>query len=222
MGTIYILENKINGKYYVGQTTKTFKERLQRHKYSNFPIDKALKKYGNDSFNKILIENIPEEKLDELEQKYIEKYNSLNPKGYNLTTGGNKNKHYSKKSRIKNSEAHKGEKNVRFGTHHTEETKKKQSEAHKGEKNHFFGKSLAEDHKKKLSEANKGNIPWNKGTKGIKRKPLTEEHKKKVSKGKKGSIPWNKGKKFPYKSRPSLKGKTTWNKGIHYKQKKNR
>ena len=42
MGIIYILENKINGKHYVGQTIQTFNERFNGHKSADLYIDKAL------------------------------------------------------------------------------------------------------------------------------------------------------------------------------------
>jgi group I intron endonuclease len=148
MGVIYILENKTNSKCYIGQTIKSFKHRINQHQHSNTYIGKALRKYGIDNFKQILIEDIPEEKLDELEREYIQKYNSLSPNGYNLETGGNRLKHLSEETKKKC-----GEKNI--GRHLTKEVLKKLSERMKG--NTFnLGKMLTTDHKEKIGKSNKG------------------------------------------------------------------
>ena len=163
MGIIYILENKIDGKCYVGQTTQLFAIRFGRHKRSKSYFGNALRKYGVDNFNKILIENIPEEQLDELEKKYIQKHNSIYPNGYNLMDGGCKNKH------------------------HNEETRKKLSRILTGKATWNKGIPQTEEAKQKIGEANKGNIPWNKGI------PQTEEVRRKNIEGHKGQVAWNKG-----------------------------
>ena len=173
MGTIYILENKVDGKCYIGQTIKTFKERFRRHQISHSVIGNAIRKYGVENFNKILIENIPEEKLNEVEIEYIKKYNSLHPNGYNLTEGGDKpptcagnkwnlGRHFTEEHKRKISEANKGKVSGTFGKHFSEETKKKMSESGKG-------RHHTEETKKKMSESKKG-------------RPFTEEHKKNLSK----------------------------------------
>jgi group I intron endonuclease len=209
MGTIYILENKINGKCYVGQTIHSFNQRFRQHQNSNYAIGNALRKYGVDNFNKILIEGILEDKMDELEIEYIQKYNSIFPNGYNFETGWHKNKHACEETKKRLSE-------VNTGKHHSLETRKKQSEIKKGKhisietefkkgkENLLFGKHLAEEIKEKisksnigkrrsaetiknLSESHKGQIPWMKG------KHHTEEAIKKNSEAHKGQIPYNKG-----------------------------
>lgn len=95
VGTIYIATNLINGKQYVGQTIQKLKERIQGHKgikkYSIFY--KAIKKYGIENF-KIISFSCPEEELDWRETFLIKELNTLPPNGYNLETGGHKNKHH--------------------------------------------------------------------------------------------------------------------------------
>lgn len=54
------------------------------------------------------------------------------------------------------SEGHKQKINP-LGRKHTEKTKQKQSEAKKGEKNHFYGKKHTEDSRQQMSESHKGN-----------------------------------------------------------------
>jgi hypothetical protein len=103
VGTIYVLENKINNRLYVGQTYNSYTARWSEHKKSvnklDYPIYRAIKKYGWDNFNKYVIfqtkmyENTIENKkiivsiLDEKEKYYIKLYDSVN-KGYNVTEGG--------------------------------------------------------------------------------------------------------------------------------------
>lgn len=98
---IYIFKNNINGKCYVGQGVslrKRLKQHLNNvrtHKY-DLPIYKAIYKYGFHNFTVDILESfIPEnisneeliKKLDKLEIKYIEEYDSYN-NGYNCTKGG--------------------------------------------------------------------------------------------------------------------------------------
>lgn len=98
MYTVYLHKNKINGKCYVGQTGRKVEERWDYgcgYKASRGSLmGKAIEKYGWDSFEHIILEeNLTEEEVDERERYYIQKYNTLAPNGYNLETGGNKNKH---------------------------------------------------------------------------------------------------------------------------------
>ena len=90
---IYKVINKINGKIYVGQTTKTLKNRWSGHikasrNNSHLLLHKAIRKYGEDSFfiEELATANSMQE-LNALEKDYIRKFDSLN-KGYNLTEGG--------------------------------------------------------------------------------------------------------------------------------------
>lgn len=85
--------NRINGKKYIGITTNSFPDRyphgIQAH--HNPHLRKSVKKYGQKSFEAVLLEkNIEDMKtLCELETKYIEKYDACNPeKGYNKSLGG--------------------------------------------------------------------------------------------------------------------------------------
>ena len=85
---IYRITNILNGHFYIGQTTKTLKERLNRHFYSakygsETHLHRAMRKYGFDSF---IIEEIESDvnDLNEAEIKYIAK---LTPH-YNMTPGG--------------------------------------------------------------------------------------------------------------------------------------
>jgi len=148
MAIIYILENKINNKYYVGQTIRDVDIRLDEHIRSKSFIGKALKKYGIENFNKIILENIPIEKLNELEQKYIKEYNSLFPGGYNFDTGGNLTRNLSEETKKKLSESRKGKIpwNKGLTSIYSKETLEKMSEAHK---------NISEETRKKMSVSHK-------------------------------------------------------------------
>lgn len=95
MGLIYKITNKINNCVYIGKTIRNLEVRIAEHKrdslkYSgqNIALYNAVQKYGWDNFTiEIVEDNIPQEKIDEKEQYYIDKYNSY-IEGYNCTLGG--------------------------------------------------------------------------------------------------------------------------------------
>jgi group I intron endonuclease len=95
-GTIYLIENKVNGNKYVGQTVMPLNKRWLAHiqeskTFSERPLYRAINKYGLDNFNIKVIEETDEDKLSEREIYWIEYFNSYN-RGYNATTGGESNK----------------------------------------------------------------------------------------------------------------------------------
>lgn len=98
---IYKITNNINGKIYIGQSTRV-KTRWEEHK--NRPreaIGEAIKKYGFENFTFEMIEECKEEQqLDEREKYWINYYNSYE-NGYNLTLGGNSGPKYSPEEIIK-------------------------------------------------------------------------------------------------------------------------
>lgn len=86
---IYKIENLINHKVYIGQSTR-IERRFTEHRRGNSTIiDKAIKKYGAENFDYCIIEECGVEELDEREQFYISAFNSLIPNGYNVSSGGN-------------------------------------------------------------------------------------------------------------------------------------
>jgi len=153
---IYLLRNTVNGKAYVGQTSRNPHERFAEHrKLSMTPdskrkylIHKAIKKNGWDTFDKAVLEVCStQEELDDAETKWMNIYNSLVPHGYNLKTGGNGGCHYSEESRKKLSEAAK-RRTPRTGWSHTEESKLMMSD--KG--GHSKGKPKSSEWKAKVSK----------------------------------------------------------------------
>lgn len=99
---VYKITNKNNGKVYIGLTNKTLQKRWRAHCNSAFSendsyvFHKAIKKYGEDSFNKEILESgLTENEAKEKEIFYIKKFNSYysNGCGYNMTFGGEINSH---------------------------------------------------------------------------------------------------------------------------------
>jgi group I intron endonuclease len=158
MGIIYLIRNKINNKCYVGQTIRTLEKRWKEHCDSNRKgsiLNNAILKYLPENFDVSLIIETDNDKLDDLEVKFIKEYNSLYPNGYNIQTGGNLNKKHCESSREKMRLSKLGEKNHNFGKPRNDETKNKISISKLGKNHHFYGKNLSLEHKLKLSKSHK-------------------------------------------------------------------
>lgn len=94
-----------NGKVYIGQT-RNFKERVYKHNYNSHDrnnkyytkfLYKAIRKYGWENVTKEIIKRCKESRVDFWEQKFIKQFRSIDRKfGYNLDSGGNKQKIRSK------------------------------------------------------------------------------------------------------------------------------
>lgn len=89
---VYLITNLIDGKRYVGQTSKSLEERFRGHCFNKsklYLLGRAIQKHGVSNF---IIESIVgvDTKIlaDEFEKEYIAKYCTKSPNGYNLTDGG--------------------------------------------------------------------------------------------------------------------------------------
>lgn len=110
MGYIYIHTNKVNGKKYVGQTTRRPEQRWMngRGYRSNEMLNSDIEEYGWESFEHE-VRRCPNCLLDVMEQNLTEYYDTMNPeKGYNQTSGGKKGFKQAEETRKKISEAKKG------------------------------------------------------------------------------------------------------------------
>ena len=87
---IYKIENKLNGKIYIGQSNN-IERRLAEHRQkgtsSDIPVDVAIYKYGKENFTYEVVEETSLEKLNERETYWILKFNSIE-NGYNCSVGG--------------------------------------------------------------------------------------------------------------------------------------
>ena len=179
MGSIYKITNTVNGKSYIGKTTRDAeKTRIRAHLRGrgSQPVKDAIEKYGQDAFTyEILHDGIIPEFLDNLEKEVIAKFNTVSPHGYNLTEGGDTNPMDMPEVRQKHSEAMKRPEvrqkhseamrhpevrqklsKASTGKRHTDETRRNMSETRKGENNPMYGKPCSDDTKRKISEANTG------------------------------------------------------------------
>ena len=91
---IYIAENKVNGKLYVGMTSKPLPQRKACHLYdarngSDFDFHRAIRKLGPEAFEwKEVAQIDSRDKAEELEEFLIEELDTFNGDGYNCTPGG--------------------------------------------------------------------------------------------------------------------------------------
>ena len=164
-GIVYIATCKINGKKYVGQTTKTLAERIKQHgkagksNAASFSLfTKAIQEHGIENFEWEVYCKCNYAELSEKEIETIEKFNTT-INGYNLTLGGIGRLGY------KHSEATK-QKMSKAAQNMTIEHRRKISKALKG-------KSLPKETRQKISNSLKGNT-------NAKGHTLPEEHRNKV------------------------------------------
>ena len=98
MAHIYLITNQVNSKKYVGKTTKSNPyDRWREHKNTanlnnkqakSMPILRAIRKYGVENFTFTIIEECPDETVNERERHFIQEYNTCSRYGYNITLGG--------------------------------------------------------------------------------------------------------------------------------------
>lgn len=160
MYTVYKHTNKLNGKIYIGITSKKPNERWingkgykPKNKNQNGYFYKAILKYGWDNFtHEILYSDLTKEKAELIEIELISAYNSnIRKYGYNIDNGGNSTGKISDETKAKISESWQINKKERC---------EKISTAKKGIK-------FTVEHKKNLSEAKKGK-------KALNRKPVSQ------------------------------------------------
>jgi group I intron endonuclease len=92
---IYKITNKINGKVYIGRTSRSVEERWKQHCYDAkvkrlcFKFQEAIKEYGAENFT---VEQIDcaatKEEANAKEAYWIKFYDSV-ATGYNVSLGGN-------------------------------------------------------------------------------------------------------------------------------------
>ena len=149
--TVYMHENKINGKKYFGITGKDPEKRwLKGTNYRTCTaMDRAFKKYGWDGFNHVILKTgLSKEEACQEEIRLIEEYKTRDPNfGYNICIGGGGT----------------------AGCSFSEEEIKRRSDFWKGENNpNYHGKMWTPEYKEHMRQINTG-------------KKHTEEHKRKIT-----------------------------------------
>jgi len=133
MYSVYEITNKINGKKYIGITSKTIEERFQEHLsrarcgQRGNRLYVAMRKYGCENFTvEMVIQVSDENEVRELEGHFINKCDSYK-NGYNCNLGGHGFLHVPEEIKKKISAAQKG-KIISL------ESRRKMSEAKLGDK----------------------------------------------------------------------------------------
>lgn len=188
-GTIYLVENLINGRSYIGQTIQIWPLRKYQHYNNHEPsslLSKALDKYGKTNFKwKILEKNIKTQKMLNFLEKFhiIHNKTNVNDGGYNLHEGGSNGKP-NEETLKKMSESHKGllagekhplfgkrgKDNPNYGRKCSEETKMKLRLAQLGKKHSIHSR-------KKMSMNNKGMLNKNHSSIACKKMSLAKRGK---------------------------------------------
>lgn len=198
---VYLTTNLINGKQYVGDhSTNNLND---GYLGSGKPYFKrALKEYGIENFKKEILEFFPSKgEAFDAQEKYIKKFNTLAPNGYNISPKGGYGVPFSylsecTKEKIGNSSKgrfHTPESKLKMGRKgriFSEESKEKMRKSAKNRKISEetrlkmriakLNKKMSEDSKIKLSNSKKGSPSPMKG------KKHSEETKLKISLSKKG------------------------------------
>lgn len=148
---IYCIENKVNGKKYIGQSVNIYNrwsdERRLLNKDEdawNIYLQRAWNKYGEINFSFNIIERCEESQLDEREKYWIKYYDTFNS-GYNMTIGGRGMIGVSHKPWIDERREHmctinSGELNPMYGKTHSEEYKDICRDRWTGENNPNYNK----------------------------------------------------------------------------------
>jgi group I intron endonuclease len=172
---IYKITNKINGKYYIGQSNnienreiKHFKTLRKNIHFNNY-LQNEFNLFGEQNFKINVIFLCQLEDLDKCEKIWIKLLDAQNrEKGYNFSEGGNafmRNRKHTPEAKIKMSLALLGNKRC-LGHKATEETKAKMSAAHLGRKRKPFSeetkakmraKHISGETRAKMSMAKIGN-----------------------------------------------------------------
>ncbi|MEK7499465.1 MAG: NUMOD3 domain-containing DNA-binding protein [Patescibacteria group bacterium] len=171
MINIYLITNLINGKYYVGKTSKNLIARFSGHFRSRnckkTALGAALNEYGAKNFSVELLTTIANDKADEMEKLWICTLQANNRlSGYNLTLGGDGGptmlgRKHSEQTKLKMSRSSKGKlfsqehkNNIsksKLGSKDSEETKLKKSIARLGKNNPRYGKIWSLEERAKLA-----------------------------------------------------------------------
>lgn len=137
---VYKHENLLNGKVYIGITSRTLNVRAGKNgsSYSKSPrFWSAIQKYSWSNFShEVLVDCLTKDEACKLEREYILKYNSTDKKyGYNCSLGGESGN---------------------YGVTANDELRHKLSEMRKGKNNHNYGKKMPEYVKDKIRKKKLG------------------------------------------------------------------
>jgi len=199
LGHVYLVDNKLNGKQYVGQTTVG-----DRRGHGKL-ITKAYRKYGKENFTyEVICSGINNQAtLNFIERFWIKVMDCRVPNGYNLEHGGKTSGKVSDETKAKISNAHKGRKPseeakqkmrlAKLGKKHTPEAIERMRIAQLNRPKDVYalvseklkGRLVSEETKLKIRNGNIGKVISEETKAKIKearsRQVITEETKQKLS-----------------------------------------
>lgn len=136
---VYVHENKINGKRYVGITKQDANKRWRNGNgyVGSEYFFRAINKYGWDGFeHSIILDGLSKEDAENIEIELIKKFNSNKREcGYNIQSGGNTSGTHSEETIEKIKNAISGENHYLYGKHPSESTLEKMRVINSGGKN---------------------------------------------------------------------------------------
>ncbi len=155
MGIIYLAVNRVNGKQYVGKTSRDFSVRIREHIYDSRnkafqPFHRAIAKYGLNSFDVAVLESCGPREIDQRERYWIGMIRCQKPHGYNMTSGGEGTPGIKRPDVSARLSAMTGQRNHAFGRVYTEQERK--SFGQPGIRNARFGVKLTPEFKSLISE----------------------------------------------------------------------
>ena len=170
-GYIYITENLLDGKKYIGQHHWEKPDIDPSYYGSGKLLHIAMKKYGKENFVVHVLQWCKTKwDLDSREMAWIRFYDATNSSEfYNITEGGNTNRMVGERNGMYGI---KGKDNPNYGRRHTEEELRKMSESQKHKK-------LSDETRRKISE-NHADISGEKNPNYG--KPMSKEQRNKISK----------------------------------------
>lgn len=85
---IYRIQNRLDGRMYIGQTKRSLAERVKEHMERASAVGKDMNRLGRENFDVSVLDVVETQKAaDEAERYWIEFYNTVNT-GYNTLIGG--------------------------------------------------------------------------------------------------------------------------------------
>lgn len=181
-GVIYVITNLVNGKRYVGQTTKTAEWRFNKHcLHSQYKsrVNAAIRKHGRDSFIVATIDQAANRsELDALEIEHIKALRTMEPEfGYNVAPGGVGNNERTKEAAEKAAAKLRGRRTPPEQVERMAATKRNRPRT-AAERAVLEGMIAANKGAKHSDEAKK---KMSLAASGRKMLPCTEEHRRKLS-----------------------------------------